>query len=59
MMTLVQNKPFTVHNNANIELLRAISEENHHGSFDILEEETSINRFKLGEIIHNSRGLRK
>jgi [histone H3]-lysine36 N-dimethyltransferase SETMAR len=52
-------RPITVHTKANIELVRAIIEENPHASFDILEEETSINRFTLGEIIHNSLGLRK
>ncbi len=52
-------RPITVHKNANIELVRAIIEENPHANFDILEEETSINRFTLGEIMHKSLGLRK
>ena len=40
-------RPITVHIIANIELVRAIIEENPHGSFYIYEEETSINRFRL------------
>ena len=37
-------RPITVHTKANIELLHAIIEENPHTTFDILEEEKSINR---------------
>ena len=52
-------RPITVHTNANIELLRTIIEEYPNASFDILEEDPSINRFTLSQIIHNSLGLRK
>ena len=52
-------RPITVHTSANIELVRQIIECDPHSTFDDIMAETSINRFTLGEIIHDSLGMKK
>ncbi|CAF1548990.1 unnamed protein product [Didymodactylos carnosus] len=56
---LRSGRPITVHTSANIELVRQITEIDPHSTFDDIMAESSINRYTLGEIIHDSLGLRK
>ncbi|CAF4590519.1 unnamed protein product, partial [Didymodactylos carnosus] len=52
-------RPIIVHTAANIELVRQIIEADPHSTFDDIMAQSSINRYTLGEIIHDSLGLRK
>ncbi|XP_065662665.1 histone-lysine N-methyltransferase SETMAR-like [Hydra vulgaris] len=51
--------PRTTYTAKNIERVRAMIEENPHATHDIIEALTSINRFTINEIIHNSLKKRK
>ena len=52
-------RPITTHTQANIDRVRQIIEINPHSTYDDIEAETSINRYTLNEIIHQSLRMRK
>ena len=52
-------RQITVHTAANIEFVRQIIEADPHSTFDDIIAQSSINRYTLGSIIHDSLRLRK
>ena len=52
-------RPLTSFIDTNIELVRQVIDANPHATYDEIEEETSINRYTIQEIIHVALELRK
>ena len=52
-------RPLTSFTDTNIELVRQVIDANPHATYDEIEEETSINRYTIQEIIHVALELRK
>ena len=52
-------RPIAVHSPSNIELVRQIIKADPHSTFDDIVAQSSINRFTVSEINHNSLKLRK
>ena len=52
-------RPQTTYKAENIERMRAIIEEDHHATHDLIEAVTSINHFTINEIIQNTLNERK
>lgn len=52
-------RPVTTYTNENIEKVRILVQQNPHITYDEIEEETSINRYSINEILHLALNLKK